>query len=239
MNKFEINLVYFSCARDFEMLKLSIDSSRRNYDFNQIYIFSDPNDPIEPFGFQLGNDIVHTLRTFGTKKLYGLDNISDMHECLKFAAEGCDYVLKKDSDILDCSSYAYDALNKGNWDCYGAFPMARENLIPENHFNGNAYFIKSSVIQQFPKGFAAPVVAPWGILNYPEDMVTSAICSTITKNVKIDGAAHHGDGQYLFDVYLSDIAAKSVEDIKKYGFAHCRSNPRIMEYLHNKLYISQ
>lgn len=235
MNKFKINLVYFSCGRDEKMLELSIDSSRRHYNFNRIFVFSDPNDPVK---IQIPG--VYTIvRQNGSQKLYGLDNIRDMHECLKWAAEGCDYVLKKDSDVLDCSGYAYNALDGGGWDCYGAFPMARESLIPENHFNGNAYFIKSSVIRQFPKEFDGSIVGPWDILNYPEDMVTSAICSTITKNVKIDGAAHHRDGQYLFDVYLSDIAAKSVEDIRKYGFAHCRSNPRIMEYLHNKLYINQ
>lgn len=217
------------------MLKLSIESSRRNYNFNKIYVFSDPNDPIEPFGFELGDDIVHTLRTFGTEKLYGLDNIKDMHSCLKFASEDCDYVLKKDSDIIDCSSYAYDKLNKNDYDCYGAFPMARQNMIPPNHFNGNAYFIKSSVLKDFPSEFPREVYN-WNVLNFPEDMVTSEVCISLTNNIKIDATAQYGNGFYVFDTFLSSVAAEDVSTIKKYGFAHCRSNPRITEYIYKKLY---
>lgn len=214
------------------MLEISILSSMAQYDFNKIFIFSDPNDPVKK---TFSNVAVVIQREKGSLKLYGLDNIRDMHSCMKLAAEDCEYILKKDSDILDCSNYAYKELEKGKWDCYGTFPMARANVVPENHFNGNAYFIKSSIVKQFPEEFPEEV-GVWGVLNYPEDMVTSAICATLTGNTRIDGAAHYRDGRYLFDIFLSDVASKTKEEIKRYGFVHCRSNYKIMEYLVLKIY---
>lgn len=228
-----INLVYFSCERDKDMLKISIAASRRYYKFNKIFVFVDPNGVIDREEFP--SDIIFTNRKAGSQKLYGLNNIKNMHECMKIAATDCDYVLKKDSDILDCSDYAYTTLNKNTLDCYGCFPMAREDLIPPNHFNGNAYFIKSDIINRFPETFPAKV-HNWKIMNYPEDMVTSSICSELTKNTKIDGTAQNFGGRYLFDIFLSDTASKSKEEIQNYGFAHCRSNPRVMKYLENKIY---
>ncbi len=221
------------------MLKLSISSSRRQYNFNKIFVFSDPNDPII-FGILNDpelcvDDIVLMSRDSGSEKLYGLDNIKDMHKCLKIAAQDCDYVLKKDSDIIDCSNYAYNVLNANNYDCYGCFPMARENLIPSGHFNGNAYFIKSDIVNKLPEDMP-DCVHNWKVMNYPEDMVTSAICNTIANNIKIDGTAQHGNGFYGFDVFLSRVADQPKETIRQYGFAHCRSNPRIAKFLYNKVY---
>jgi hypothetical protein len=117
----------------------------------------------------------------------------------------------------------------------GAFPMARENLIPPDHFNGNAYFIKSNIINQFPEEFPA-IVHNWKIMNYPEDMVTSAICGNLTQNISIMGTAQNFDDLYLFDIFLSRIAEKTPEEIQRYGFAHCRTNLRVMQYLNNKIY---
>jgi hypothetical protein len=228
----DINVVYFSCGRDEDLLKISLASSKRNYSFNNVYIFSDPNDPVSS---DLESEANIVLRKNGSEKLYGLDNIRDMHDCLKIASNGCDYVLKKDSDILDCSDYAYKMLERGQWDCYGAFPMARENLIPDGHFNGNAYFIKPEVIWKFPQEFPEKV-HEWRILNYPEDMVTSTICNTITKNIKIDETASFLDGYFVFDVFLTNVASRSADEIKKYGFAHCRGNKRIIEFLNKKIY---
>lgn len=236
---YKINLVYFSCNRDKEMLKLSIASSRRQYDFNKIYIFSDPNDPII-FGIlndeELCKDDTFLLsRNSGSEKLYGLDNIRDMHECMKIAAADCDYILKKDSDIIDCSTCVYDKLNQNNYDAYGCSPMARESMIPPLHFNGNAYFIKADIINKFTENFPK-CVDNWAVMNYPEDMVTSTVCGEITKNIKIDGTAQNGNGHYLFDVFLSRVADSPKENIQKYGFVHCRSNPRIAKYIHDKIY---
>ena len=119
---YKINLVYFSCGRDKEMLKISIDASRRHYSFNKIFVFSDPNDPIRKDSFF--KDIIIKERKSGSQKLYGLENIGDMHDCLKIAAKDCDYVLKKDSDIIDCSNKAYSKLNRNTYDCYGCFDGA-------------------------------------------------------------------------------------------------------------------
>jgi len=212
------------------MLRLSIESSIRSYDFQHILIFSDANDPVKG-RFPMATVIP---RKEGSEKLYGQKNIEEMHKHMKFASHDCDYILKKDSDILDCSSYAYNALNAGLWDCFGTFPMARKELIPDGHFNGNAYFIKSDIIKRFPMDISEES-RKWDVLNCPEDMVTSSVCNKITKNIKIDGAAHYDDGFYLFDVFLSNIAAKDKKEIKKYGFAHCRSNFRVMDYLDKKI----
>lgn len=218
----KINLVYFSCQRDVDMLKMSIASSRRNFGFNKIYVFSDPKNPITE---KFDDFIIHKVRGVGTNKLYGLDNIEDMICCFKEASIGVDYVLKKDSDILDCSPMAYEDLLENKWDCFGAHPWARKDLIPEKHFNGNAYFLSSKVVEKLPQKINKDNVKQWGVFNFPEDMVISSLCSGITSNIMIS------EKKYLLDIFL-----ENPENIMECGFLHCRTNTNIMKYFYKKIY---
>lgn len=234
----KINAIYFSCGRDQDMLNRSIESLRRNWNFNKIFVASDNSDPVT----ERLPDVEYIEKEASSEKLYGLDNIASMHDIFIDVAHGLDlddYVMKIDSDVLCCSDIVFKRLEENLWDCYGAFPMAREDMIPPGHFNGNAYFLKARVARQlfiaryngWPKE-----VEQWSWMNYPEDMVTSTLCNKLTKNIQIDWTAQSRGGYYLFDIFLTAVAAQPKEEIRKYGFAHCRTTPNVHEYLYKKIY---
>lgn len=232
----KINLIYFSCGRDQEMLNRSIDSFRRNAEFNRVIVASDNNDPVT---IRLP-DVEYIEKESSSEKLYGLENIASMHDIFTEIAEGCDYILKVDSDIVCCSDYAFKRLDQFRWDGYGGFPMAVEAMIPPGHFNGNAYFIASHVAKllggKLKEETYQEIVSQWAWMNYPEDMVTSSLLACFTTNVKVEWTAQNRDGLYLFDIFLTRVAEKSLATIEKYGFAHCRTSPRVHEYIYKKLY---
>lgn len=227
-----INVVYFSCGRDQEMLNLSIDSLRRNYKFNKIFVASDNRDPVT----DRLPDVTYIEKESSTEKLYGVENIHTMHDIFAQCIEQAEYIMKIDSDVLCCSDQVFRRLEENRWDCYGCFPMANEKMIPWGHFNGNAYFIKKWVVERLALVPWGGEVDQWAWMNYPEDMVTSTRCCAITSSIQVDWTAQNGGGNYLFDTYLTKVAAEDKETIKQYGFAHCRTNPRVLSYLHSKLY---
>lgn len=234
MNK--INAVYFSCGRDEEMLALSVDSILKNYEFNDIILASDPNDPVKNIPKGITKTIV---REAGSEKLYGEENIKSMHKILDVASYGCDYVQKIDSDVICCSPYAYDQLNENDWDAYGGFPMARKELIPECHFAGSSYFIRSSFARKLSKKerFFKEARELWGVMNMPEDMVTSFLLTRMGCSVKVDGTEMTDSGRFCFDSALSkNTMLIGHEEMIKYGFAHCRTNKYITEYIYGELY---
>lgn len=218
------------------MLNLSIDSLKRNWSFDKIVVASDNRDPVTerlPF-------VSYIEKDNSSEKLYGLDNIASMHDIYADVAyDGWsedDYIMKIDSDVLCCSDLAFKNLKENEWDCYGCFPMANEAMIPPGHFNGNAYFLKAKVATQLDFFRWPEEVKQWAWMNFPEDMVTSTVCNKITTNIQIDWTAQTRGGNYLFDVFLTRVAELPKEEIQKYGFAHCRTSPRILKYLHSKIY---
>jgi len=231
MNK--INAIYFSCERDADMLENSIDSLRLNYPINRIIVANDLNDPI--LRKIPGVEIINKKKS--SEKLYGLENIGEMLSFFKFASNDCDYIQKIDSDTLVCSDLAYRNLEEGKWDAYGSFPMAIPEMIPPRHFAGPSYFLRSSLAAKlFDFGFPK-TVHDWAWMKYPEDMVISDICNHLTQNIQVDGTAMHKAGKYLFDTYLTKIAGCDKSEITKYGFAHCRTNPYVLRYIKEKIYV--
>jgi hypothetical protein len=232
MNK--VNVLYFSCGRDERMMMDSIFSLTQNISPNKIFVANDLNDPIQTrHGW-----INYIDKKKSTEKLYGLENIAEMIRIFKIASEDCDYLQKIDSDTLVCSDCAYRSLEENSWDCYGSFPMAIPEMIPDKHFAGPSYFVKSEIaarlsdfVENWPKE-----VHDWAWMKYPEDMVISQLCNFLTNNIKVDGTAMHGGGKYLFDTYLTKIAGEDKEKIQEYGFAHCRTNEMVAKYLKEKLF---
>lgn len=227
----KVNAVYFSCGRDEEMMMDSIESLRRVYCVNKIFVASDMRDPIK----NKVDDIIYIDKLNSSEKLYGLDNIKEMLKIFKVAAEDCDYVQKIDSDVIVCSDYAYKELEENEWSYFASFPMAIESMIPKNHGAGPSYFIKSEVAGRLIDIAFPESVKAWQAFDFPEDMVTSHLVNKLTDNIFIDGTAMHQNGKYLFDTYLTNIAAESKEYIETYGFAHTRTNPRVAKYILSKL----
>lgn len=228
----KINVLLFSCGRDESMMMDSIDCLRKNFAPNRIIVANDLNDPIQ----NKVDGIEYVDKAKSTEKLYGLHNIAEMIRIYKLVSEDCDYLQKLDSDTVTCSDYAYKRLFENRWDAYGSFPMANPAMIPKGHFAGPSYFLKSDLVKDLNADEWPRDVHDWAWMNYPEDMVISHLCNKITSNIQVDGTAMHEQGKYLFDTYLTKVVTETKESISQYGFAHCRTTPRVVNYLKTKLY---
>jgi len=231
--KLKINLLYFSCGRDEELLAISIASAKKQYDFNRIIVAEDMRDPMK----NKLEGVEYVPKLASTEKLYGLDNIEQMHKIFREQSYDCDFLQKCDSDMVFINSNAYHFLEKNaGLDAYGSFPMANERIIPDKHFAGSTYFLSMRVCQNLEQIHWPDDVKYWDVMNYPEDMVTSHVISKISGKVVVDKTAQNGGGFFLFDTFLTKIAAKDVDIIRKYSYAHCRTSKSVMEYLFEKLY---
>jgi len=229
----KINLVYFSCGRDVELLKLSIQSVCKHIKPNKIFVSVDPNDPID----SKIKGVEFISREAGSEKLYGVKSIKSIFDTLAECSKGCDYVQKIDSDMLCLSTHCYDKLARERPDAYGGFPMSRPDIIPEKHFSGGTYFVKADIAAKLVDANPNTALRNWGFLNMPEDMVLSHCLGSITENVLVEGTEMDKKGNYFLDSFLSGaIVAGDPASMKRFGFAHCRTNLGTMKEIYKRVY---
>jgi len=230
--KIKINLLYFSCGRDEKLLEISIASARKQFGFNRIIVAEDSRDPIIN---RIGG-VEYVLKTSSSEKLYGLENIAEMHKIFEKYSDDCDFIQKCDSDVVFINARPYSFLEENmGLAAYGGFPMANEKIIPSGHFAGSTYFLSSKVCKELVKNHWPDDVKHWSFMNYPEDMVTSHIISKISDEVVVEWTAQNGGGFFLFDVFLTKVAKKDLDIISKYNYAHCRTSLSVMECLWGKI----
>ena len=229
----KINLLYFSCGRDEKLLEISIASARKQFGFNRIIVAEDLRDPMN----NRIEGVEYVPKAASTEKLYGLENIAQMHQILKEHSCDCDFIQKCDSDVVFINNRPYSFLEQNpEISAYGGFPMANEKIIPSGHFAGSTYFLSSKVCKELVENHWPDDVKYWRFMNYPEDMTTSHLVSKIGGDVVVEWTAQNGDGFFLFDVFLTKVAKKELDIISKYSYAHCRTSLSVMECLWGKIY---